>query len=578
MRLDNAFNTGLFLILLTLSANVPGRDKNSLEVTHCSGAELDGHIGLYGALEITVTTNKKFTNPFDYGEVQLDARFHSPSGSDFIVSGYYDGGSAEYSGESIFKVRFMPDEPGEWDFKLAWNDRWQESICNFIVTENTNPLVHGHVKQDPRNQEYLIHDDGSPHYWWGGKWFSSSNYGPVDRTNPVTGKVEENTYRLADDEIIAYLDLLKKYGHNGILLKTALFPLNNDRLSWDLEWIRRGEWLVKAAGERGIYVQVNLFDTWSRPVSSTFESTTRGDRQVLNVWEDTGRREKENYLLTVIARFAGFYNVYWELGNEMEHAPNCGKCFVRLANEQYLPWIRRHDPYHLPIGLSENIWKDADVDIGFIHQTDEYPPAGQGRPLIMNELVRGGVPLNLLDRLFGYGKGMYNDTYIRSPTKRLAYRRTFWNMFVRGGSGSSEATWLDIGSKPNAAVLDVMEDQQRLRNFIEALPVNINSMSSSGSVIRSASSRIYSRFIPGQIYVAYIPERTTENRQGDLEIGIEQGSYRYHWYDPSNGAYSKEYILHTTGAVHRLASPDNVHDVVLVIRRDSGKQKSSDTR
>jgi hypothetical protein len=69
------------------------------------------------------------------------------------------------------------------------------------------------------------------------------------------------------------------------------------------------------------------------------------------------------YLRNAVARFAGFYNVYWELGNEMEHSPNDGGSFVRLANALYIPWIREFDPYDLPMGASEErIWRNTGVD------------------------------------------------------------------------------------------------------------------------------------------------------------------------------------------------------------------------
>jgi hypothetical protein len=64
--------------------------------------------------------------------------------------------------------------------------------------------------------------------------------------------------------LIACLDILEKFEHNGIALKTALFPLKDDKYSWDLEWAHGAEWVIREAARRGIYVQVNIFDTWSR--------------------------------------------------------------------------------------------------------------------------------------------------------------------------------------------------------------------------------------------------------------------------------------------------------------------------
>ena len=83
----------------------------------------------------------------------------------------------------------------------------------------------------------------------------------------------------------------------------------------------------------------------------------------------------------------------------------------------------------------------------------------------MNELVRGGI-----------SGPLWKDSTIRHDDNRVIYRKTFWLMFTLGGSGSSEATWLNFNTPPNQAVMNVMNDQIYLRNFIESLPVNINEM------------------------------------------------------------------------------------------------------
>ncbi|MGB7931873.1 MAG: DUF5060 domain-containing protein, partial [Gammaproteobacteria bacterium] len=556
--------TGLLLVCCVFSYQIMAGAE---ETMRCTDALYSKSIGLYDTLEITLKHPGKSANPFDFGETQVAASFISPTGREFHVSGFFDGVTGEHPRQSIWRIRFMPNQEGVWNFRLTGSHTGLSEQCTFRSTSAHNPLAHGHVRPDPNYRGYLVHDDGTPHYWYGGKWFGAQNYGPKGKMNSATGRYEVNWYRHSEKDILNYLDLLEEYRHNGILLKIALFPLEEDQLSWDLNWIRRAEWIVREAGERGIYVQITMFDTWSRPDDGYFEASTSGERQLFNVWEKTHLDKKKNYILTVIARFAGFYNVYWELGNEMEHAPNCGKCFVALANQYYIPWIREHDPYRLPIGLSESLWQDADVDIGFLHQTNELPPFENGKPVIINELVRGGLPLTFWEKLLGYEDGLYADTYIRSAGKRLAYRRTFWNMFVRGGSGSSEATWLDIRKPANAAVHDVMADHKRLRDFIDSLSVNINSMLTSSSIMKTETGPVYTRMLPGHLYVGYLPESPGEAETDSLAVTIDPGVYRYTWYSPANGRYSKVYEINSSGDQVDIPRRGDGLDSVLVIRR-----------
>ncbi len=338
------------------------------------------------------------------------------------------------------------------------------------------------------------------HHWYGGTWIMGTHYGPETKggqTNPDTLDGFP-TGRITDAEFISYLDDCETYKHNGLLLKTALFPLENDKLSWDLDWIQRGNWLVEEMAARGIYCQVNFFDTWACHKDYWFKWTwpgsgESGSLQPFNVWASGDEAAKENYIRYLVARYSGYYNVYFELGNEMEHSPNSGSAFVAQANSNYIPWYRSYDPYGLPIGLSETgIGESSDADIVFVHQTGTFPSTSVTQPWIMNELVSGWS-----------GGGLYDDGVMRSSSNRLGYRRTFWRMFVYGGVGSSEATWLNIGNALNSAVYDVMGDQMRLRDFNEALPSDINDMVTDTSFVVSGPGTYRTRREAGECYVTY---------------------------------------------------------------------------
>ena len=489
-------------------------------------------VPLYGTFEGTMTSIEPAgENSFR----QFKAVTFSDGERSFKVDAFYDG-------DKTWRVRFMPDREGPWSY--AWQDG---ATGKFVCTAGENSQNHGHVKRDPEHLRYLIYDDGIAHYWFGGKWIGWTQYMPSPES-PII-----------DKQLTEYLDTCRKYRHNGLLIEIALGPLADDQFSWDLEHIHHAEWLVREMGRRGIYTHVTLFDTWSRARGES-KVNTLGSKQVFNVWADGDEDAKENYIRTVIARFAGFYNVYWELGNEMGHKPNSGKEFVKRANAKYVPWMRKYDPYGLVIGLSEEIWRSTEVDVGFLHQTNErgLPRESDKRPTIMNELVRGGIK-----------EVLWKGSTIRDSINRLAYRRTFWRVFTYGGCGSSEATCLKLDKPLNQAVLDVMMDQKYLRDFLTALPVHINEMDTDKGFVLAGPGQASTRRKTGSAYVTYFlldPDQSVP--AGEVELSLPAGKYRIAWHDPKTGKDLTGQTILAQGKTTRLAHPGFTEDIVLRVTAD----------
>jgi hypothetical protein len=243
----------------------------------------------------------------------------------------------------------------------------------------------------------------------------------------------------------------------------------------------------------------------------------------------------------------------------MEHRPNKGSDFVSLANDRYIPWIHKYDAYRLPMCLSEGIWSKANVDIGLIHQTDRFPDfiTDGNRPVMINELVRGGIK-----------DVLWKDSSIRDSTERLAYRRTFWRYFTYGGCGSSQATWLSIKEPLNEAVLDVMGDQMRLRNFIDKLPANINEMDTDTGFIEKGPGVFRTRGKIGECFVTYfLPEPGNSIREGTIQIKNLEGNYEYRWYNPKTSIFSDAMKIITEVKPISIPHPAFREDIVLVVRR-----------
>ncbi|MBN1763779.1 MAG: DUF5060 domain-containing protein [Sedimentisphaerales bacterium] len=80
-------------------------------------------IGLYRLFETRIENEKPYTNKF--ADVDLKVSYIAPSGREWNFPGFFDGdgrGGGDSRTGNIWKLRFMPDEPGTWSYVYQWSD------------------------------------------------------------------------------------------------------------------------------------------------------------------------------------------------------------------------------------------------------------------------------------------------------------------------------------------------------------------------------------------------------------------------------------------------------------------------
>lgn len=118
---------------------------------------------LYDRFEHTFVSSKSYKNPL-YDLNEFDIEFTSPSGRKKTVRGFWDGGTT-------WKVRFMPDELGEWTFTSFASDKnnsgLNEAKGTFNCIENSSDLdlyKKGNIVHT-KGTYHLSHSDGTPFFW-----------------------------------------------------------------------------------------------------------------------------------------------------------------------------------------------------------------------------------------------------------------------------------------------------------------------------------------------------------------------------------------------------------------------------
>lgn len=480
----------------------------------------------------------------------------------YEIDGFYDG--RDDDGDAVYRARFMPTHPGTWHYE--WSIGGQHERGTISVQERRDPNNHGHVRVDKTNPSVLIYDDGTPHYWYGSKWFAAQNYGPLSKhgESNVRGAAETSyTSYYSNEQLDSYLEQMLDYEHNGALLKLGYFPLEDDKLSWDLEWIRRADRWLTAMKRRNIYCQVSFFDPWSRRKGSAFQTSADPNEHVLNAWSDSDEAEKQNYIRYIVARFAGYSNVYWELVDRVD-APgeSAGARFVEQANDKYLPWLRAFDPYDLPVGGSgvDRARQMPDLDIEFPRDVARLRNSDSRRAVVLND------QLDSCSSPDGKLESARDDATIREPEFRHCYRQSLWQAFVLGSYGAVEAPWLDLSKPPNGAVLEVMRDHQRLRSIVAGLHSELPELVNNPGFVESATAHVGTRAKLGQTYLSYF---NPGQPAGSIQVRLEPGRYQFRWLLPGdpNLTPAQTGTIEVGTASTTLERPAFEEDLVLIIER-----------
>ena len=242
-------STLIFLILLFFNALVNGNP-----VIHYIHVSSDT-VGIYDKLEMQINLTASFQNPFDPDEIDLNAIFTSPSGKQWKINGFYNYSNSE----SLWMVRFSPNEEGRWIYQLNVKDLDGSTTGkqkSFFVVASP---FHGSVKIS-FNKRYLEYADGTPYYGIG-LWYNDS-YQAFN-----SGQIKRKT-----------LDHLKNLGINFI--STYMVPLETMGTGlgrYDQNFCGRLDEVLSWCEDRNMNLSLNI---WFHPYLSK-TVWTKGDRR----WE-----------------------------------------------------------------------------------------------------------------------------------------------------------------------------------------------------------------------------------------------------------------------------------------------------
>ncbi|MBW3622634.1 MAG: DUF5060 domain-containing protein [Armatimonadetes bacterium] len=130
-------------------------------------------LSTYDTVEILPDLPTDYDNPFDPEQITVTGIFTSPKGKAFRTPGFFgqeftsalrDGKEVLTSnGEPGWKVRFSPNVPGEWTYKVYAKDKDGLKLLNgdFIVRPGKEK---GFIRRSQKSRFHLQYDDGTPYF------------------------------------------------------------------------------------------------------------------------------------------------------------------------------------------------------------------------------------------------------------------------------------------------------------------------------------------------------------------------------------------------------------------------------
>ena len=566
----------LCLCILFLFA-LPSGAKKDLLTTYVTGEireevvsesiENSGfHLSKWEMHEFAIQGYTRFDNPFT--KTMLVGQFTSPSGKTKTIDGFYDGGNT-------WRLRFVPDENGEWSYHL-WGEGVE--ILQHGKINCTGTIGNGFIRINPINRFSFSRDNGTPFFPMG-----DTCYGLHD-DSPITNELRAAYLKIRRENHFNFVRMTVGHSHDRAKADPDYWAWGGTTEKPDLDrfnpvFFRSLDTLLFQMRDCGMNVELLLLNFYRFPFTD------------VKMW--TSEREKL-WLRYLLSRYAAFDNIFlWTLANEYETHPD-GK--YRIEIPENIDWVKKtahfikmYDPYnHLvtvhPVissstrGTSPRDPFDQPWQIGGFYGDDNAldvlsQQTGQtGEGIIWNEELNcwEGDDPHLLASLKAdlcYGKPVLNTEngyeYQKGhPTERKQVhhtdkvRRTSWRIICGGGYfaagfhgtiGHSDV-WNRIDA-PNHYTFSLESEGAAtqlsyLYQFFNVLPYwKMRPLDGAvGDAVVLAEKE--------KVYVAFFPQG------GELILdlkGIRQMEQK--WFNPRTGEFLKETIIRG-GKKQKFKTPD----------------------
>ncbi len=543
-------------------------------VSFTGPANTPAAVRVWEVFEISMQSKTSYENPYaagfpDDGQSLVRVTFTAESGvmagKKIVVSGFWDGCDT-------WKARFAPPAAGDWSYASASTDPGLDRKTGTLtVTEWTagerkeNPTRNGFIrvcKTGNRAGRYFEYADGTPFFWLGDTWWNWTKRGiPLHRFQTLVEDRARKGFTVGQLFVAG-----NGWGRSSSLLDETYSIL-------DVNHMQKVDSMVTYANAKGMTVWVHAW--WARE----------------NMNERVGPEKMRRWWRYLVHRL-GAYNVLWVVAGEynMYNYGGLGLDFWKDLGKM----IKSEDPYERIVsahttpptyggGFGAPQWSTGDVLHGEAWLDYNQIQTGHGQ-------WKGERTPFIVAR--DYSRIPAKPTVVTEPwyefvidTASAAYvRYAGWTSVLSGAPGHSyggghvwkahvpEApagrdNWpMEMGfgtntlDYPGAMGMSYMARFFRGLRWWELEPHND---------VVSGAADLFCAAVPGEEYVVY--SRFGGTIHIDLKPASSNDTFRYEWYNPRAGTYSKnEEIL--TGPTATLTTPDMQDWVLHVYGQEREKE------
>lgn len=271
-------------------------------------------IGLYKTFERSIENAKAYSNRFS--GVQLDSEFTSPSGKTTKFFGFFDGdgkGGGSMTQGNVWKIRFIPDEVGEWKYSWTWSDGSPGGSDVFNCTKTG--AGKGILRPYKANPRWLAYNGTEP-VWL--KSYYESGHGSIAQpldwlAKNVYQPMIDRGYNHFQVNWLLSLCCFSQYYHDGPA------PSSNDLTLY-------------SQGKASSTMRFDVWEMMERTVSWLNDRSVGlhmflgfdGSRNSGPAFKSLSADEKDFYVRYVVARLAPYANIagwsyVWEVPGDREN-------------------------------------------------------------------------------------------------------------------------------------------------------------------------------------------------------------------------------------------------------------------
>jgi hypothetical protein len=330
-----------------------------------------------------------------YVDVQLTANFVQGTTA-HRVTGFYDG-------DGTYRIRFMPEGQGRWDYTTSSNSAELDGSSGFFLAGPPSAGNHGPVRV--ANTYHFAYEDGSP-YWPIG----TTCYTWIHRPE----ELQEQTLRTLSQSPFNKLRMcVFPQDQASDYLPPTLFPFaGTPPRQWDTsrfnpEFFRHLERRVGELRDLGIECDLILFQNYG--------STWQFDRM--------DAASDDRYVRYVVARLAAYRNIWWSMANEFDHMHSK----TEADWDRMFQIVRADDPYaHLrSIHNGNEVYDNNKPWVTHASMQDGAAVEDTQRPELLRRAYRKPIVFDEVQY-----EGNAPDRWAQLSGREMVHR--FWCGFVAG--------------------------------------------------------------------------------------------------------------------------------------------------